>query len=58
MGLALVHRIVADHGGTLRLDNRSPRGTVARIVLTDAVATASEDDATPRGPGATDHGTA
>jgi nitrogen fixation/metabolism regulation signal transduction histidine kinase len=58
MGLALVHRIVADHGGTLRLDNRSPRGTVARIVLTDSVATASEDDATPRGSETTDHGTA
>jgi two-component system nitrogen regulation sensor histidine kinase NtrY len=37
MGLALVHRIVADHGGSLELENREPRGAVVRIVLTDAV---------------------
>jgi nitrogen fixation/metabolism regulation signal transduction histidine kinase len=57
MGLALVHRIVADHGGTLHLENRSPRGTVARIVLTDAVATAMEVDPTPQGTTTTGRGT-
>jgi two-component system nitrogen regulation sensor histidine kinase NtrY len=43
MGLALVHRIVSDHGGTLELENRSPSGAVARIVLTAAL----ESDAQP-----------
>jgi nitrogen fixation/metabolism regulation signal transduction histidine kinase len=33
MGLALVHRIVTDHGGTLELENRQAGGAVARMVL-------------------------
>ncbi len=33
MGLALVQRIVVDHGGTLELVPRAPRGTSARLVL-------------------------
>ena len=49
MGLALVHRIVAEHGGTLHLENRAPRGAVARIVLTDAAATDQEGEPTPQG---------
>jgi signal transduction histidine kinase len=56
MGLALVHRIVADHGGTLHLENRSPRGAVARIVLPDTVATFLEDDPTPQGTTTAGHG--
>jgi len=38
MGLALVHRVVSDHGGTLELRNRAPRGAVARIILPLAAA--------------------
>ena len=37
MGLALVHRIVTDHGGVLEIENRDTRGTVARIILPGAV---------------------
>lgn len=33
MGLALVHRIVADHGGSLELGARDGGGTVARITV-------------------------
>jgi two-component system nitrogen regulation sensor histidine kinase NtrY len=33
MGLAMVHRIVIDHGGELDLRNLSPHGTLVRIVL-------------------------
>jgi len=33
MGLALVHRIVSDHGGTLELENRPEGGAVVRVVL-------------------------
>jgi nitrogen fixation/metabolism regulation signal transduction histidine kinase len=36
MGLALVHRIVSDHGGTLTLENRTPAGAVACILLPNA----------------------
>jgi len=36
MGLALVHRIVTDHGGTLELENRASGGAVARMVLSGA----------------------
>jgi two-component system nitrogen regulation sensor histidine kinase NtrY len=36
MGLALVHRIATDHGGWLELENRTPSGAVARIVLAGA----------------------
>jgi two-component system nitrogen regulation sensor histidine kinase NtrY len=37
MGLALVHRIVTDHGGMLELENLEPGGTRVRIVLENAV---------------------
>lgn len=33
LGLAVVHRIVEAHGGSIELLPRSPRGTVARVVL-------------------------
>ncbi len=33
MGLALVHRIVTDHGGTLAFENRLPAGALVRITL-------------------------
>ncbi|MEJ2189252.1 MAG: ATP-binding protein, partial [Acidobacteriota bacterium] len=36
MGLALVHRIVADHGGVLELEPRSPSGTLVRVILKNA----------------------
>jgi two-component system nitrogen regulation sensor histidine kinase NtrY len=36
MGLALVHRIVTDHGGTLELENRQPTGALVRITLPQA----------------------
>jgi two-component system nitrogen regulation sensor histidine kinase NtrY len=45
MGLALVNRIVTDHGGYLELENREPRGATVRIVLTDALATEPSSDA-------------
>ncbi len=38
MGLALVHRIVTDHGGTLELRLRPEGGTVARIFLPGVMA--------------------
>ncbi len=44
MGLAMVHRIVIDHGGELDLKNLSPQGTLVRIVFREAVS----------GPGDTD----
>ncbi len=47
MGLALVHRIVTDHGGTLELENRASSGAVARIVLPGAVCA---ERATPSAP--------
>jgi two-component system nitrogen regulation sensor histidine kinase NtrY len=37
MGLALVHRIVADHGGVLELESLSSGGTRVRIVLKGAL---------------------
>jgi two-component system nitrogen regulation sensor histidine kinase NtrY len=37
MGLALVRRIVSDHGGAFEISNRSPQGTRARVILRDAV---------------------
>ncbi len=40
MGLALVHRIVTDHGGSLDLENLESGGTRARIVLHQSVAAA------------------
>jgi two-component system nitrogen regulation sensor histidine kinase NtrY len=36
MGLALVHRVVTDHGGSLELENLKPAGARVRIVLTGA----------------------
>jgi len=37
MGLALVHRIVTDHGGTMEIVGRSPRGALVRIILHGAL---------------------
>lgn len=37
MGLALVHRIITDHGGTLELLERQGGGTLARVVLKGAI---------------------
>ena len=37
MGLALVNRIVIDHGGTLEIANNSPRGARVRIKLSRAL---------------------
>jgi two-component system nitrogen regulation sensor histidine kinase NtrY len=37
MGLALVHRIVTDHGGVLKLESLRPGGTRVRIVLQGAL---------------------
>ena len=37
MGLALVHRVVTDHGGTLELTNRRPTGALVRITLPGAI---------------------
>ena len=37
MGLALVHRIVTDHGGELELENRRPSGALVRITLPQAL---------------------
>ena len=37
MGLALVHRIVTEHGGTLSLHRLAPQGTVARMVFRRAL---------------------
>jgi nitrogen fixation/metabolism regulation signal transduction histidine kinase len=37
MGLAMVHRVVTDHGGTLELQNRQPTGALVRITLPGAV---------------------
>jgi two-component system nitrogen regulation sensor histidine kinase NtrY len=34
MGLAMVHRMVADHGGTLELENLHPAGARVRLILT------------------------
>ena len=41
VGLALVHRIVADHGGTLELRSLEEGGTVVRIVLVNAATSAT-----------------
>ena len=38
IGLAVVHRIVAEHGGSLRIANRLGGGTVVTIVLSAALA--------------------
>jgi two-component system nitrogen regulation sensor histidine kinase NtrY len=56
MGLALVHRIVSDHGGSLILENRKPTGALARIVLPNAVH--HEPVLTAVDNSATDHGSA
>jgi two-component system nitrogen regulation sensor histidine kinase NtrY len=33
MGLAIVHRIVSDHAGTIRVEDNAPRGSVFRVEL-------------------------
>jgi signal transduction histidine kinase len=33
LGLALTHKIVADHGGAITLESEPGQGTLARIVL-------------------------
>jgi two-component system nitrogen regulation sensor histidine kinase NtrY len=38
MGLALVHRIVAEHGGVLEFENRRPTGALVRITVPRGVA--------------------
>jgi len=43
MGLAMVHRVVTDHGGTLELHNRQPAGALVRITLPAAVVDAAAD---------------
>jgi two-component system nitrogen regulation sensor histidine kinase NtrY len=45
IGLALVNRIVTDHGGYLELENREPRGAAVRIILTDALVTEAASEA-------------
>jgi nitrogen fixation/metabolism regulation signal transduction histidine kinase len=37
MGLAIVERVVRDHGGTFELSNRGSRGSRAIIVLRQAI---------------------
>ena len=46
MGLALVHRVVADHDGSLRLENVAPHG--ARVTI--RLPAAPDGSATPDGP--------
>jgi signal transduction histidine kinase len=36
MGLALVHRVVSDHGGSLELESVEPSGARVRIILNGA----------------------
>jgi nitrogen fixation/metabolism regulation signal transduction histidine kinase len=38
MGLAMVHRIVSDHGGTLELKPRDSGGAIALLALPAALA--------------------
>ena len=47
MGLALVHRIVIDHGGTLELENRQPAGALVRITLPQAAVSELEEALRP-----------
>jgi two-component system nitrogen regulation sensor histidine kinase NtrY len=42
MGLALVHRIVTDHGGSLELENLKSGGTRARIIFHESTTTAQD----------------
>ena len=44
IGLALVHRIVAEHGGSLRIANRAAGGTEVTIILSGALIDAPDDD--------------
>ncbi|MCG6962448.1 MAG: HAMP domain-containing protein [Acidobacteria bacterium] len=48
MGLALVHRVVTDHGGRLEVGNVRPHGARVTITLPGAVATAGDTDETAR----------
>lgn len=43
MGLAIVERVVRDHGGSFELGERSRAGTRAVIVLHDAVVSSPID---------------
>jgi len=47
MGLALVHRVVTDHGGRLEMENRTPRGARVRIILRDALVGETAGKETP-----------
>ena len=47
MGLALVHRIVIDHGGTLEFENLTPQGALIRISLPQAAAESVSDRPDP-----------
>jgi nitrogen fixation/metabolism regulation signal transduction histidine kinase len=51
MGLALVHRVVTDHGGTLELENRHPAGALVRITLPGAVVDTTPADGPTQAPG-------
>jgi signal transduction histidine kinase len=42
VGLALVHRIVSDHGGTLELQSLKEGGARVRIVLDNAIVAAED----------------
>lgn len=53
MGLALVHRVVTDHGGSLQISDRPHRGARVRIALPGAAAGPWSDD--PPGPRAPAH---
>lgn len=55
MGLALVHRIVTDHGGTLEFDNLTPSGARVRIVLPEAAPEPTHEVADPQPAHPTDH---
>ncbi len=57
MGLALVHRIVTDHGGRLELENLPGGGAVARIVLPATLVAAERISSAATGrSGPRDHG--
>ncbi len=42
MGLALVHRMVTDHGGALEFENLTPQGALIRIILPKTAESLSE----------------
>jgi two-component system nitrogen regulation sensor histidine kinase NtrY len=53
MGLAMVHRVVTDHGGTLELQNRQPTGALARITLPATIVDAALADGSAPAAGPT-----